>query len=79
MELCGNFRCGGTHHEAVDFSLHHPVRAGQEVFTKEIVKAGFRQIEEKKGLLDESYFVRFEKVADKAKKPENTSKPMRGT
>ncbi len=38
------------------------VRAGQEVFTKEIEDAGFRQVEEKKDLLDESYFVRFEKV-----------------
>ena len=38
------------------------VRAGQEVFTKEIVEAGFRQVEEQKDLLKESYFVRFEKV-----------------
>ena len=38
------------------------VRAGQEVFTKEIVDAGFKQVEEKKDLLQESYFVRFEKV-----------------
>jgi hypothetical protein len=37
------------------------VRAGQEVFTKEIVDAGFRQVEEKEDLLEESYFVRFEK------------------
>lgn len=37
------------------------VRAGQEVFTKEITDAGFRQINEKKGLLKESYFVRFAK------------------
>ena len=33
-----------------------------EVFTQEIEQAGFRQVEERKGLLDESYFVRFEKV-----------------
>lgn len=46
-----------------EWTLGH-VRAGQEVFTKEIVVAGFRQVEEKKGLLDESYFVRFEKVGD---------------
>lgn len=38
------------------------VRAGQEVFTAEIEAAGFRQIDEEKGLLDESYFVTFEKV-----------------
>lgn len=40
------------------------VRAGQEVFTKEIVDAGFKQVEEKKNLLKESYFVRFEKVGE---------------
>ena len=43
-----------------DFVMGH-VRAGQEVFTQEIVDAGFKQIEEKKNLLKESYFVRFEK------------------
>jgi SAM-dependent methyltransferase len=40
------------------------VRAGQEVFAKEIVDAGFRQIEENKDLLKESYFVRFEKIEE---------------
>ncbi|MFG0334155.1 MAG: class I SAM-dependent methyltransferase [Maioricimonas sp. JB049] len=44
-----------------DWVLGH-VRAGQETFTSEITAAGFRQIEERKGLLDESYFVRFRKV-----------------
>ncbi len=38
------------------------VRAGQEVFTKEVVEAGFRQVEVKNDLLKESYFERFEKV-----------------
>ena len=38
------------------------VRAGQEVFVKEIVDAGFRQVAEKKDVLKESYFVRFEKA-----------------
>jgi predicted methyltransferase len=46
-----------------DFVLGH-VRAGQEVFTKEITEAGFRQVEERKGLLKESYFVRFKSVDD---------------
>jgi predicted methyltransferase len=47
-----------------EFVMGH-VRAGQEVFTKEITEAGFRQVDERKGLLKESYFVRFEKVEDK--------------
>ena len=48
-----------------EWFMNH-VRAGQEVFVKEILEAGFRQVEEKKGLLDESYFVRFEKVDETA-------------
>jgi acetyl esterase/lipase len=42
------------------------VRAGQEVFTKEIEACGFRQVEEKPELLVESYFVRFAKVDEPA-------------
>jgi len=38
------------------------VRAGKEVFVREIEQAGFRVVEEKPDLLKESYFVRFEKV-----------------
>ena len=38
------------------------VRAGQEVFVKEVLDAGFRQVDEEKDLLKESYFVRFVKV-----------------
>lgn len=49
--------------ESREWTLGH-VRAGQEVFTKEIVATGFQQVEEKKDLLDESYFVRFTKVED---------------
>jgi predicted methyltransferase len=37
------------------------VRAGQEVFTREIVETGFRQVEEG-NFLKENYLVRFEKV-----------------
>ena len=44
-----------------EWAMNH-VRAGQEVFTKEILAAGFRQIDEKKDLLKESYFVRFERI-----------------
>jgi predicted methyltransferase len=43
-----------------DWVLGH-VRAGQEVFTKEIVDAGFKQVGEEK-FLKENYFVRFERV-----------------
>lgn len=47
--------------ESSDWILGH-VRAGQEVFTAEIKAAGFRQVAEKKDLLDDNYFVVFEKV-----------------
>jgi len=46
---------------SADWVIEH-VRAGQEVFTQEIADAGFRPIDETKGLLKESYFIRFEKV-----------------
>ena len=46
-----------------DWVMNH-VRAGQEVFAKEITDAGFKQIEENKDLLKESYFLRFEKTGD---------------
>src|SRR5262245_8365352 len=46
-----------------EFVLGH-VRSGQEVFAQEIIDAGFRQVEERKGLFKESYFLRFEKVND---------------
>jgi predicted methyltransferase len=38
------------------------VRAGQEVFTKEIEQSGFRTAGEEKGLLQENYFARFVKT-----------------
>lgn len=40
------------------------VRAGQEVFTQEIIEAGFNRVGATKVVLKESYFVRFEKAAD---------------
>jgi ubiquinone/menaquinone biosynthesis C-methylase UbiE len=40
------------------------VRAGQDVFTQELVTAGFRQVEEKQ-LMKENYFLVFEKVEKK--------------
>jgi ubiquinone/menaquinone biosynthesis C-methylase UbiE len=43
-----------------EWTLGH-VRAGQEVFEKEIDTAGFKKAEEK-DFLKENYFVRFEKV-----------------
>lgn len=46
-----------------EWVLDH-VRAGQEVFTREIESGGFRQVGEEK-FLDENYFLRFEKVEPK--------------
>jgi ubiquinone/menaquinone biosynthesis C-methylase UbiE len=46
-----------------EFVLGH-VRAGQEVFAREIVESGFKQVEERKDLLKESYFLRFEKIGE---------------
>ena len=45
-----------------EWTLNH-VRAGKEVFVEEITRAGFRVVEEKPDMLDESYYVLFEKVA----------------
>ena len=44
-----------------EWTLNH-VRAGQEVVEKEIAEAGFKKTGEVKDLLEENYFVRFEKV-----------------
>ncbi len=46
-----------------EWTLGH-VRAGQEVFEKEIEAAGFKKLEEE-DFLKENYFVRFAKVDDK--------------
>lgn len=51
-----------------DWVLNH-VRAGQELVSREIVDSGFRQIEERKDLLKESYFVRFGKVVNQERRP----------
>lgn len=45
-----------------DWTLKH-VRAGQEVFEKEIVSAGFEKTDEVKDLLKDNYFVVFTKPA----------------
>lgn len=44
--------------ESSDWTLNH-VRAGQEVFEKEVADAGFQKIRETTGLLTENYMVRF--------------------
>jgi len=46
------------------------VRAGQDVFEKEIVDAGFKRLKEVKETLKDNYFIVFEKAekAEKAKK-----------
>lgn len=50
---------------STDWVLTH-VRAGQEVFEAEIVKAGFQKTHEEQELLKENYFVVFEKPAAEA-------------
>ncbi|MCA9205530.1 MAG: methyltransferase type 11, partial [Planctomycetales bacterium] len=46
--------------ESSDWILGH-VRAGQEVFEKEVAEAGFEKIDER-DLLKDNYFTRFKKV-----------------
>lgn len=46
--------------ESTDWVMNH-VRAGQDVFTKEVESCGFKVVEEKK-ILKENYFLVFEKV-----------------
>lgn len=48
--------------KSTDFVMNH-VRAGQEVFSKEIEDAGFKPVGEEK-FLKENYFIRFEKPKD---------------
>jgi predicted methyltransferase len=50
--------------ESTDWVMSH-VRAGQEVFEKEILDSGFKKVREEKNLLKENYFVVFERVEPK--------------
>lgn len=45
-----------------DWVMGH-VRAGQAIVEKEITQAGFRKVDEKKGLMKENYFLVFEKAS----------------
>lgn len=47
--------------ESSEWTLNH-VRAGQEVFEAEILSTGFRKVREERELLQENYFVVFEKA-----------------
>ena len=44
-----------------EFVMGH-VRAGREVFVKEVEESGFKQVREEKDLLEENYLVVFEKA-----------------
>lgn len=58
--------------ESSEWTMNH-VRAGQEVFEKEIIEAGFKKVDEVKDLLKENYMVVFEvdqKAVEKAKTDE---------
>ncbi|MFN9972457.1 MAG: class I SAM-dependent methyltransferase, partial [Phycisphaerae bacterium] len=45
--------------ESSEWTINH-VRAGQEVFEKEIIEAGFKKVDEVKDVLKENYMVIFE-------------------
>ena len=47
--------------QSSDFIMQH-VRAGQEVFSQEVLDAGFKLVDENKDLLKDNYFMRFEKA-----------------
>jgi len=47
-----------------DWVMGH-VRAGQAIVEKEITQAGFRKVDEKKGLMKENYFLVFEKASNR--------------
>lgn len=51
-----------------DWVLNH-VRAGQEVFEKEIAEIGFKKVKEDKEILKENYLVVFEKIGPKLVHP----------
>jgi predicted methyltransferase len=52
--------------KSTNWVLKH-VRAGQDVFTHEIIESGFRQLDEQPAMVKSSYFVRFEKTAEPKK------------
>lgn len=47
--------------ESSDWTMNH-VRAGQEVFEKEVLACGFKKVREHSDLLKENYFVEFQKI-----------------
>ncbi len=49
--------------ETSDWTMKH-VRAGQEVFEKEVLSCGFKKVKEHRDLLKENYFVEFAKSAE---------------
>jgi intracellular sulfur oxidation DsrE/DsrF family protein/SAM-dependent methyltransferase len=63
--------------KSTEWILSH-VRAGQEVFEAEIVKAGFTKLHEERELLTENYFVIFQKPLAAAPKLESPIVPKHG-
>jgi hypothetical protein len=59
-----------------DWVLNH-VRAGQEVFEAEIIASGFKKVREEPELLQENYFVVFQKST--AAEPAPPKEPLSGT
>ena len=62
--------------ESTEWTMSH-VRAGQEVFEAEILKAGFTKAAEVKDVLKENYMVVFEKAVPGEVSAQNADRPMR--
>lgn len=58
--------------ESTEWTMSH-VRAGQEVFEKEILEAGFKKIGENKEILKENYFLVFQKQDPTASNSDDSS------
>jgi len=63
--------------ESTEWTMSH-VRAGQEVFEAEILKAGFQKADEVKDLLKENYMVVFEKAKQEQAAAEDPAPAGRG-
>jgi ubiquinone/menaquinone biosynthesis C-methylase UbiE len=54
--------------ESSEWTMNH-VRAGQEVFEKEVLSCGYKKVRENSDLLKENYFIEFQKLPTANDKP----------